>query len=102
MEDDLTQLRRRHDDLEADLDRLLTTATAGTAALVAKVISGTTAGAMFGVQLQETTCAETEGAAPTFTAVGPTIFALHLGGTAPAIGQPVLMTQIDGTWIFIA
>jgi len=102
MDDDLAQLRRRHAELEADLDRHLPTATAGTACLVAKVVSGTVAGAMFGVQLQETEVVEEEGEAPAFTAVGPTIFALHHGTTAPAIGASVLLTQVDGLLHFQA
>lgn len=100
MDNELAILRRRHADLEADLSRVLATATAGTAALVAEVASASPAGTMFALNPCGVACEEGENAAPTFTPADDTFYGLHLGTTAPSIGDHVLVTQVGGIFVF--
>jgi hypothetical protein len=102
---DAIQLRRRHDALVEDLDKLLTNPVSGTDCRTARTVTvttyPTTAKAAYGIQITDTVCAETEGAAPTITLQSGTEYALNLGGTIPPVGTDILIERSpNGYWVF--
>ena len=98
------QLRRRHDDLLVQVDRVPDQVSPGNTTVVGITTTITTyptTTMMYVGVIPITPCCgtEAEGAAPTLTTGTGTFLAACLLATLPAVGSYVLCTLIDGRWV---
>jgi len=103
--DDAAQLRRRHQELVDDLDRIVEGTVGASDCRTARTVTvttyPTTPNVMFAIQITDTVCAETEGATPTITLQSGTEYALNMGSTIPANGTDILIERSpNGYWVF--
>lgn len=101
--DEARQVRRRHEDLTGDLDRIGDDAGPGTAALVVRTVTLSSypavAGSTFAVQAVEVTGTESEGTTPTLTLRSGVFYCVILGTAVPPAGTNLLATQAGGRWV---
>lgn len=104
MHGDTTQLRRRHDDLLEEVERVYPDRANAPPTRLLKTVTittyPTTAQAWYGVVFVTPSGTESEGGALSLTADTHPFLAGNLGASIPASGTYVLGTLVDGRWVF--
>lgn len=100
-----SQLRRRHGELEAAIDRADSPQGSGATSLLVKTIRvgtyPTAAKAMYAVVAMDVRCVESEGQAPTRTVAADAdhFYALNVGSAIPPVGTEYLIAdKIGSLW----
>jgi hypothetical protein len=102
--DEARTLRRRHDALAPEAERIDAEFPQGTPALLLKTVTvgtyPTSASSYFACNRVTPGGTESEGAAPSLTVRTGTLYALNLGSTVPASGTYVVASLLEGRWVF--
>ena len=97
------QIRRRHDDLASDSDRLPPDPAGAPESRLCKTVSlgsyPTSPQRVYALVPVSPAGNETENATPTLTSGSDTLFGLNVGGSVPPINTYVVATRLD-RWVF--
>ncbi len=102
--DELSILRRRIEDMETRLDSLrVDDAPSGQDLVVVTYTQSTyptAAQKYYAVKASNTAGTESEGSSGSFTDGSNGFYAFNLGSSVPATGTRVVVSRVDGRWVF--